>query len=120
MIWGSSCSFALLMSSLAFLDAPLLLAATIFATKGVFEKSIKPMGKGFMARQEARKCHITVALREASGPEKSARAAAASVVGPIGRGRRAPRGTDFAARVVAPAMASLPRSRPRFAYATEV
>lgn len=43
-----------------------------------------------------------------------------SLTGPIGRGRRAPRGTAFGVRVVPPAMAYRVRMRPRFAYTVEV
>ena len=62
------------------------------------------MGKGFSGRKQTRKSHITVALREARAGKKSASTA---VFGPIGRGRQAPRGGDFHARVVPALMAVL-------------
>ncbi|KAG1671614.1 hypothetical protein FOA52_006845 [Chlamydomonas sp. UWO 241] len=109
-----------------------LVVGTIYATKGQFEKGVRPMGRGNMGRQFARRSHVTVALREdrdsgavAGGHAQTGGAGARgalyrAVVGPVGRGRRAPRGTAFGARIVAPAMAAPPRARARFQYATEV
>ena len=104
-------------------------AATIFATKGQPEKGLIYMGKGFAGRKLSRKSHITVALREARDAKRFEAAAASAVYGPIGRGRRAPGGVDFRARVVAPIMTvgrgaeaavQMGKSRVRFAYKTEV
>lgn len=104
-------------------------AATLFATKGQYEKGITYCGKGKAGRRFTRKSHVTLALREAREARDEAGAAAmraaaqlSSVIGPVGRGRRAPKGIAFGVRVVAPAMVawSVERCRPRFAYRSEV
>ena len=103
--------------------------ATILATKGQPEKGLIYMGKGFAGRKLSRKSHIMVALREARDTKRFQAAASSAIYGPVGRGRRAPGGVDFRARVVAPVMSvGLGRAssnaqalmRPRFAYKTEL
>ena len=118
------------------LDERRLVVATLFGTKGQNETTgIIYMGKGFSAPKILHRTHITVALREAYTEEeriaqnknnKRARsqrhremsfeeeAVEASVVGPIGRGRKAPKGIAFGARIVPPLMHPVPSSLPRF------
>ncbi|GAX78903.1 hypothetical protein CEUSTIGMA_g6342.t1 [Chlamydomonas eustigma] len=107
------------------LDESRLVVATLYATKGVHEQTgLIYMGKGFAAKKISRRSHITIVLREAYDSDSMQKAAShGSVFGPIGRGRRAPRGINFAARVVSPTMtmsgAGL-KPRRRFAYWLEV
>ena len=119
------------------LDERRLVVATLFGTKGQNETAgMIYMGKGFAAKKISHRTHITVALREAYTEEqriaknknnKRARsqrhkemsfeleAVEASVVGPIGRGRKNPKGVAFGARIVPPLMHPLSSPFPRFA-----
>lgn len=113
-----------------------LVLATLFGTKGQNETTgMIYMGKGFSAPKVLHKTHVTIALREAyTEEERIARnknrkrsrsprhkemsfeeeAEEASVVGPIGRGRKAPKGVAFGARIVPPLMHPVSSPLPRF------
>jgi ribosomal protein L22 len=118
------------------LDVRRLVVATLFGTKGQNETTgMIYMGKGFSAPKILHRTHITVALRVAYTEEEriaknknnrrarsqrhrkmnfEEEAMEASVVGPIGRGRKAPKGLAFGARIVTPLMHRVPSPLPRF------
>jgi ribosomal protein L22 len=118
------------------LDVRRLVVATLFGTKGQNETTgMIYMGKGFSAPKILHRTHITVALREAYTEEErisrnknnrrarsqrhremsfEEEAMEASVVGSIGRGRKAPKGLAFGARIVPPLMHPVPSPLPRF------
>ncbi|KXZ46207.1 hypothetical protein GPECTOR_46g276 [Gonium pectorale] len=101
------------------LNGDKLVVGAIYATKGMYEKGMTPMGKGGSGRRTKRKSHLRVVLREARGSDA---AFSARVVPPLmaawARAGAEPARWRAAAAGAGGAAAGGPR--PRFAYRLEV
>ncbi|PNH08584.1 50S ribosomal protein L22 [Tetrabaena socialis] len=99
------------------LVAERLVVDTIFVTKGLYQKGMRPMGKGNTGSNTIRKSHLRVVLEQV----EELPAATARVVPPL---MSAWRGPAVAARGGAPGHGSGAGSwapqKPRFAYRSEV